>query len=176
MPCGYEIPGIRQLKNIGVNMFRELSRIKKKITDNECIELLKAEKRGILSVNGDNGYPYGMPMNHFYCEENGKIYFHCGKSGHRTDSLKNSDKVSFCVLNSGVLKGGWALNIKSVIVFGRIRVVDDPEKTADITAHLSRKFTDDEEYIKKEISTYLKATALLELTVEHICGKEVEES
>lgn len=60
-------------------MYRELVRKEKQIPLLDCIEILKNEKRGVLSVNGDNGYPYGMPMNHFYNEENGKIYFHCGK-------------------------------------------------------------------------------------------------
>ena len=69
-------------------MFRELARIKQKLSMEECISILKTEKRGVLSVNGDNGYPYGMPMNHWYDEESGKIYFHCGKTGYRLESLE----------------------------------------------------------------------------------------
>ena len=61
-------------------MFRELVRIKQKLSMEECISILKKEKRGVLSVNGDGGYPYRMPMNHWYDEESGKIYFHCGKT------------------------------------------------------------------------------------------------
>ena len=60
-------------------MFRELLRKKQKLTESECIDLLINEKRGVLSVCGDNGYPYGMPMNHFYNESDGCIYFHTGK-------------------------------------------------------------------------------------------------
>ena len=56
-------------------MFRELARKKKQITTEECIQVLKNEKRGVLSVLGDADYPYGMPMNHWYNEEDGKIYF-----------------------------------------------------------------------------------------------------
>ena len=33
----------------------------------------------------------------FYNEEDGCIYFHCGKAGHRLDALQKHDKVSFCV-------------------------------------------------------------------------------
>lgn len=158
-------------------MFREMIRKNKKISVNECIELLKSEKRGVLSVNGDNGYPYGMPMNHFYNECDGVIYFHCGKLGHRLDSIKKNDKVSFCVYNKGYRNDGeWALNIKSVIVFGRIEIIDNAEKIADISYKLSRKFTSDEAYIKKEIEQYAKATLLLALTPEHICGKAIQES
>ena len=77
-------------------MFRELARKNKQLPQEECIIILKEETRGVLSVLGDDDYPYGMPMNHWYNEDDGKIYFHCGKKGHRLDALKNHDKVSFC--------------------------------------------------------------------------------
>ena len=158
-------------------MFRELIRKNKKLPENECIDILRSEKRGVLSVNGDNGYPYGMPMNHFYNDDDGVIYFHCGKVGHRLDSIKKNNKVSFCVYDSGYRNDGeWALNIKSVIVFGRIEIIDNAEKIADISYKLSRKFTSDEAYIKKEIDQYAAATLLLALTPEHICGKAIQES
>lgn len=158
-------------------MFRELVRQNKKLTMEECLHVLKTEKRGILSVNGDNSYPYGMPMNHWYNEEDGKIYFHCGNVGHRLDSVKKNERVSFCTYDEGYCKPGqWALNIKSVIVFGRIKIIDEMDKIVDITTKLSHKFTQDDEYIKAEIKQHAHRTVLLELTPEHICGKLVEES
>lgn len=158
-------------------MFRELTRKNKQLTTEECVHILKTEKRGVLSVIGDNDYPYGMPMNHFYNEEDGKIYFHCGKTGHRLDALKKDNKVSFCAYDEGYRNPGeWALNVKSVIVFGRMAIVDDMDKIVNITTKLSHKFTQDDEYIKAEIENYAKATLLLELTPEHICGKLVQES
>ena len=63
-------------------MFREMLRKKQLLTQEECLAILKNEPRGVLSVLGDDGYPYGMPMNHFYCEADGKIYFHGGRKGH----------------------------------------------------------------------------------------------
>lgn len=158
-------------------MFRELTRKNKKLSDADCIEILKSEKRGVLSVLGDGDYPYGMPMNHFYNEDDGKIYFHCGRGGHRADALAKHDKVSFCVYDSGSKNDGeWALNFKSVIVFGRVEVIDDMEKIVDISTRLSRKFTSDNEYIAKEIEMHAHRTLLLALTPEHICGKAVVES
>lgn len=158
-------------------MFRELVRKNKMLSEEECIEILKTETRGVLSVIGDDSYPYGMPMNHWYHEEDGKIYFHCGKVGHRLDALKKHDKVSFCTYDKGYRKEGeWAWNVKSVIVFGRMKVIDDMDKIADITTKLSYKFTQDEEYIKKEIEVSGHNTLLLQLIPEHICGKLVTEA
>ena len=48
-------------------MFRELIRKNRKLENRECIELLEKETRGVLAVNGDGGYPYASPMNHYYC-------------------------------------------------------------------------------------------------------------
>jgi len=158
-------------------MFRELQRKNKQISMEECIELLKKETRGVLSVLGDGDYPYGMPMNHWYNEEDGKIYFHCGKSGHRLDALRKCNKVSFCTYDSGYREeGDWALHVKSVIVFGTMEIIDDMDTIADIARKLSYKFTQDEEYIRTEIEKYAKATLLLQLTPEHICGKQITES
>lgn len=158
-------------------MFRELERKKKALPAEECIRLLKEERRGVLSVLGDEDYPYGMPMNHFYFEEDGAVYFHCGKSGHRLDALKKHKKVSYCVFDSGSRpEGEWAYNVKSVIIFGKIEIIDDMETVVDITARLSRKFTRDEAYIQKEIELYAPKTLLLKLVPEHISGKEVTEA
>lgn len=158
-------------------MFRELTRKNKQLSTEDCIAILKTQTRGVLSVNGDHGYPYGMPMNHWYDEASGNLYFHCGKGGHRLDALRQDDRVSFCVFDEGYrLPDEWALNVKSVIVFGRIRVIDDVDKVKTVTAQLSRKFTQDETYIQTEIDTYAHKTLLLELIPEHLCGKLVQES
>ncbi len=158
-------------------MFRELLRKKQKIADEECIRLLKNEKRGVLSVLGEMQYPYGMPMNHYYNESDGCIYFHCGRHGHRLDALKKHGKVSFCVYDEGYRKDGeWALNINSVIVFGKMEIIDDADTVAAISRELCYKFTSNEEYIESEISSHCKHTLILKLIPEHICGKAVNEA
>lgn len=157
-------------------MFRELVRFRQKLTEEECRKILHESMRGVLSVNGDDGYPYGIPLNHYYSEADNRIYFHSGRNGHKMDALKQDDRASYCVLNEGVKEdGGWALNFKSVIVFGRIEVIDEPEVTEDITRKLSHKFTDDEAYIDDEILHSLRNTVLLALNIEHMCGKRVNE-
>jgi len=158
-------------------MFRALIRKNKALSDEECIRILQTQKRGVLSVIGENGYPYGMPMDHWYNEEDGRLYFHCGNIGHRLDALKKDNRVCFCVYDEGYQEPGqWALNIKSVIVFGKIQIIDDMDRIVDITTKLSYKFTQDTSYIEDEIAHHAHRTLLLELTPEHICGKLVKES
>lgn len=158
-------------------MFREVARKKQILTSEQIAKILKSEKRGVLSVCGDNGYPYGLPINFWYNEDNGYIYFHSGKTGHKTDALSSDNKVSFCVYDEGYKKDGeWALNISSVIVFGRMYIVDEPEKSNEIFRKLSLKFTSDIDYIDSEIEKFAKATLCYELRPEHITGKIVNES
>lgn len=158
-------------------MFRDLLRKKQALSREECLALLQKEKRGVLSVLGDEGYPYGMPMNHFYHAADGCLYFHCGKTGHRLDALKTCDKVSFCMYDEGYRRENeWALNIQSVIVFGRMEVIADAALIREICEKLSYKFTDDTAYIEKELAQSAKNTLLLRLTPEHISGKLVNEA
>ena len=157
-------------------MFRDMRRKKQAIGEDECIQVLKEQTRGVLSVLGDDGYPYGVPINHYYNDEDGHIYFHGGKIGHRVDAVRANDKVSFCCYDHGTQKeGDWALTVHSVIVFGRIRIVEDQEKTNDISRRLCYKFTDDEDYIAQEIQRSGPGTLLMELNPEHMTGKLINE-
>ncbi len=158
-------------------MFREMLRKKQQLPHEECIRILKEELRGVLSVLGDDDYPYGMPMNHYYSEEDGILYFHGGKKGHKIDAIRRSNKASFCVYDQGFHEAGtWALHFKSVIVFGKIEFIEDPEIVNQISVELSRKFTDDADYIQREVNTSGPATLLLAMKPEHITGKIVTEA
>ena len=158
-------------------MFREMRRCKQQIGREDCIRILKKQPRGVLSMIGDNGYPYGIPLDHWYSEEDGKLYFHGAKTGHQLDAIAACDKVSYCVMDDGFRKDGeWALNITSVVVFGRMRLVEDEEKKREICTNLVRKFTDDEEYLQKELKNAFPRVCCLALEIEHMTGKLVNES
>lgn len=154
-----------------------MRRFKQQITESECLEVLKNETRGVLALHGEEGYPYAIPMNHWYSEENGKLYFHGAKEGHKIDSLLKNDKVCYTVFDKGYRKEGeWALNVKSVVIFGRIKTVTDKDEQIKICTNLCKKFTDDEDYLNKEIENALPRVLCLELTPEHMTGKLVNES
>lgn len=157
-------------------MFRELTRKKQALSAEESLQILKNELRGVLSVIGDNGYPYGIPMNHWYNEKDGYLYFHSGKSGHKIDAMRSCDKASFCVMDSGTKSvDDWALNFNSVIVFGRLEIVDDTKMAIEMTRQLSYHFTNDHEYVEYEIKKSAANTLCFCLKPEHITGKRVNE-
>ena len=157
-------------------MFRKLTRIKQAITLSECEKVLKTTLRGVLAVNGEDGYPYAIPMNHYYDADGKTIYFHSGKIGCKVDCITRSDKACFTVSNDGErLNGEWWLTFKSVVVFGRIAPVTDEKTVLEVSRALSHKFTEDEAYIDREIEKYAPATLLLALRIEDMQGKTVRE-
>ena len=156
-------------------MFRPVTRFKQQLPEQECIDILNQELRGVLCVLGDGGYPYGLPINHYYRECDGKIYFHGGMQGHKIDALKKDDRVSFCVYSDPIdVENAWYKDFKSVIIFGRAKPVDH-ETMLEISRELSYKFTDDEEYIEKELRTSGPRTLAFAIEIEHISGKLVHE-
>lgn len=158
-------------------MFRELIRKKQRLTDEQCREILISEPRGVLAVNGDDGYPYCMPHNHYCNPEDGKIYFHTAKFGYKVDALKRDGKACYTVYDRGTLKEGsdWTLLINSVVVFGHVEFIEDQDTINEICRRLSYKFTDDAAYIEAEIARFGKNTGLFALVPEHMTGKRVKE-
>ena len=75
-------------------MFRPMRRFKQQLTQEECVEILNTEVRGVLSVLGDDDYPYGIPIDFYYNQQENKIYFHGAKEGHKIDSIKKHNSFS----------------------------------------------------------------------------------
>ena len=90
-------------------MFRPIRRKNKEIRLEMTKNLLQSSRRGVLAVNGDNGYPYAVPINFIYDEAEEKIYFHGAKAGHKFDSIKACNKVCFTVYGNETIKDyEWA--------------------------------------------------------------------
>lgn len=155
-----------------------MRRNKQQITEEECIEVLKKEKRAVLSMHGEDGYPYGIPMDFWFNEEDGHIYFHGAKCGHKIDAIRANDKVSFCVFEKDgyQIEGEWPWHVKSVIIFGRIKEIIDPEKIEKAARGIGNKYTTDQAYIEKEVAESTRNVLCLELIPEHMTGKLVKES
>ena len=151
-------------------MFRQMRRYKQELTRKECVDILTNEPRGVLALLGDEDYPYAVPMSHVYVD--GKIYFHGAKEGHKKDAVNKYSKASYCVVDNGIKKDGeWWYTFKSVIVFGKIRTLDDNDKKIDKLRHLGNKFFPNPEDTEKEIKRLLDRTEVFELSIDHISGK-----
>ena len=136
-------------------MFRPIRRKKKEMDIDAAKELLQCSRRGVLAVNGDDGYPYAVPVNYFYDSDAGKIYFHGARTGHKEEA--------------------WAPFVQSTVVFGRCHLLEEGTEATEILKKIARKYYPNEQLIDEEIERSGKAVQLFEIEVEHISGKEIQE-
>ena len=139
--------------------------------------LLQSNRRGILAMNGDNGYPYAIPINYFYDSLAQKIYFHGAKAGHKVESLKVSDKVCFTVYGNERIDEAesWAPYVQSVVVFGRCRLLEAGSESIEQLKEFAMKYYPDEALADDQIARNGRATQMFEITIEHMSGKQVQE-
>ena len=157
-------------------MFREIRRKNREISIDMAKQLLQTSRRGVLAVNGDDGYPYAIPINYLYDDEAQRIYFHGAKMGHKVDALRASDKVCFTVYgNETIRTDTWAPFMQSVVVFGRCHLMEEgPEATRRIK-QFAMKYYPSEQLVDEEIAHSGKAVQVFEIEIEHMSGKEVQE-
>lgn len=152
-----------------------MRRIRQQLTEEESKSILQNAYRGILAVNGDNGYPYALPIN-FVCHE-GKIYFHCALRGHKMDSIKRDSKACFTVVDTPVKEeGSWWYHVKSVICFGQISIIEDKEKKLELLKVLGSKYFPEGYDIEEDLRKNGPGAAVLEFTIDHMTGKSVKEN
>lgn len=151
-----------------------MRRQKQELPEDECVDILKNEPRGVLALLGDNDYPYSLPMSHVYAD--GKIYFHGAQTGHKNDAVQKHSKCSYCVMDGGVkAQDSWWYTFRSVIVFGKIKTLTDSDEKIRALTFLGDKFFPTHEETVDEISRLLDRTEVFEITIEHMTGKIVKE-
>ncbi len=157
-------------------MFRPLRRKKRAIGIEASKELLYSARRGVLAMQGDDGYPYAIPVNFWYDEKGERIYFHGSRVGHKVDALQRCDKVCFTVIGEEMIRDEpWAPYLQSVVVFGRCHPIEGQQETMTSLKRLAMKFYPNEQMVDEEIARSGKAVQMYEILIEHMTGKEVQE-
>ena len=157
--------------------FRKMRRFKQQISREECVEVLKSAPRGILALHGENGYPYAIPLNQYYDEDDGKLYFHGAKQGLKLDLIQRDDKACFTAMDEGFAREGeWALNIRSVVCLGRLSVVTDHGRALEQARKLALKFYPTAEEAEAELEKAGDRVNVLVMEIDRMTGKLVNES
>ena len=156
-------------------MSRQMRRKKQVLTKEECELVLERGTSGVLAVQGDGGYPYAVPLSYVYTD--GKIIFHCAKQGHKLDAIAQNDKVSFCVIDlDDIQPERYTTYFRSVIAFGRARVLEEEaEKRAAIEVLAAKYTPGDPEGRKQEIEREYRALCVVAIEIDHLSGKEAIE-
>lgn len=152
-------------------MWRPMRRSGQQLPDKETETILACGREGVLAVTA-GGWPYAVPVN--YCWKDGKIIIHSAREGHKIDAVQENDKVSFCVVaEKTVIPEKYTTAYKSAIVFGRARLIEDPEAMIPFLDALAERFTGaPEEERQAYIRKYLACVAVIVIEPEHITGKE----
>lgn len=157
-------------------MFRQMRRLKQEISIEECRTILNNGKRGVLSLIGDDGYPYGVPLNYVYDPSSEKLYFHSAKEGHKIEAIGKCNKVSFTVWQKerqDENDRSWYFG--SVIVFGRGELVTDEKETVEAVRKIGMKYYPSAADVDKAIEKYISGVQIIAVVIEHLTGKRVHE-
>lgn len=151
-------------------MFREMRNKKREVFKEDIEDILKRGEYGILSVMGDNGYPYAVPLSYVYFDN--CIYFHSATEGYKLDNIKADNKVSFCVVvDTELMPEKFSTKYKSVIAFGTANNVEgDLKKTVltELVKKYSRDFLSEGE---KYIDRAKDKVKIIKIEIQHATGK-----
>lgn len=157
-------------------MFREMRRIKQELPLEEAKSLLIKNKRGVLSLNGEDGYPYALPIIFLYDEEENKIYFHGAKSGYKFDCIEKNNKACFVTYGDQELsENGWSYYLKSLVAFGEIEIIEDRDLAAKKLIELASRYYPSMSEINGVMERSFKNALVYSLNIQHMTCKRVHE-
>jgi nitroimidazol reductase NimA-like FMN-containing flavoprotein (pyridoxamine 5'-phosphate oxidase superfamily) len=149
---------------------KKIRRTDRAIETSEAMALLSTSEYGVLSTVGNDGQPYGVPLNFAY--KNNFIYFHCAQVGQKIDNIKNNPKVAFCVVgNTKVLPAEFTTEYECAMAFGIVSEVQGDEKNGALLWLIEKYSQEFIEEGKNTISEQNKATKVIKITIDHISGK-----
>ena len=152
---------------------REMRRKRQLLSSRESIDILRSQTSGVLALLGDNDYPYSVPISFVY--DNSKIYFHSAKEGHKIDAIKKCSKASFCVVHQdNIVPEEYTTYYKSVIAFGKVRILEDKKEIRESIEKLAIKYhpKDSEAGRRKVIERAQNSFCMIEFSIEHMTGKQ----
>lgn len=154
-------------------MFREM-RLKDEnaISKDQTEKIMTDGNYGVLAVEGDDGFPYAVPLNYFY--QDGKVYFHGAKVGHKLDAVLKNEKVSFCVVAKGdIIPEEFNTLFLSAIGFGKAKIIENSSERQRILELILQKYSKGfMEGGKKYIKAQWDNVSVVEISVEHLTGKK----
>ena len=152
--------------------FRKMRREKQCMDVSETTQILQNATSGVLSVIGDEGYPYGVPMSFVYAD--GRLIFHSALNGHKIDAITKCNKCCFTVIAQDDVHGAqYSTYYKSVIAFGRVKIIDDTDMVRSLALQLGEKYNPGHiNAAKAEIDGAIKRMKILVMEIEHVTGKK----
>jgi uncharacterized protein len=152
-----------------------MRRKKQLLSEAETIEMLETCTSGVLAVQGDDDYPYAVPLS--FAHDPGKLYFHSAVRGHKLDALERSEKASFCVIAADdIVPEKFTTHFRSAIAFGKVRVVTDDAEKRHGLMRLAEKYSPDHlDTAGAEIDGDWERVSVIAFDIEQVTGKASRE-
>lgn len=156
-------------------MTRTMRRSRQRMDQAACEEVLARNTSGVLALSGDEGWPYAVPLSYAWAE--GRLIFHGAKEGHKLDAMRREPRASFCVVDADeVVPERYTTHYRSVICFGRMRVVEDPEEMRRLAMLLGEKYWPGHpKEGAEEIDGAMSRLCVFVMDIERVTGKQAVE-
>lgn len=136
-------------------------------------ELMRRSSCAILATVCEDGTPYAVPVSCIYW--NDALYFHTAVKGHKVENMEARPDVSLCMtgeLNMFVDAGKYS-HFSSVVVFGKARLVTDPEEKENALVELMAKYMPAQLPVARDDARRLdKAVKVFCIEIQRMTGKE----
>jgi len=155
----------------------QVRRVDKAMSQAQTLETLQRGFCGRLATIGEDGYPYCVPL--LYVWLDGEVLVHNSKArGHLLKNVDQKSRVCFEVDEPGEVfpygrfECDTSVAFRSVILFGKIRVVDDTEAKQHFFEALMQKYAKTEWKRPKDFFPRMDQITLYAIKVERMTGKE----
>ena len=108
-------------------------RDKIRMTDDEIANYLREARTIILVSNGSNGYPHPMPM-WFAVDDNNVVTMTTFRKSQKILNLKRDPRVALLVESGDAYE-----QLKSVLIYTEVDLLDDTEATRDILVEIAKQ-------------------------------------
>lgn len=154
--------------------FRKMRRFRQELSFEETEGIFRNGTSGVLACQGDNGYPYAVPLSYVY--RDGCIYFHMAQTGHKADAMAACEKVSFCVIGQDrIVPEEVTTYFRSAIAFGKARILAGDEKMTAARLLADKYASSCPEAIEKDIRDNYQNMHMVEIRIVHMTGKQAIE-
>jgi len=154
-----------------------LKRTDKLMSDEATHDLLTRSYAGRLATVGANGWPYIVPL--LYVWMDGEVWVHNTRvRGHLRENVDRDPRACFEIDDPGPTfpygptECDTSVAYRSVVAFGRIRIVDDREQKQRFFAAFMDKYRDPRWERARYSFPRLDQVTVYAITIERVTGKQ----
>ena len=140
-------------------MRKELTRTKQALSNESIQRIIDTTAYGVLSLNGDDGYLYTVPLSYVYT--GGAVYFHGSPRGYKSECFQRTNKTSFSIVGQS----------QGVLIWGRLHIVTDIAEKLSALRALAEKYSRGIPDNEEEIQHSLNYVFMVKLVPDWITGK-----